>query len=346
MRCFGARNKTMTAFKATRDQLGPHEVAVLDDQGRQRQVRIVSRGAVVIAIEVAHAGGVFQLSDGHRDLAEVDKRPGSRYAVMAPFANRIKDARYRFDGKDYDLTPGVEGDKRESRHGFLRDQEFTLERLDADDAGAHAVFVNRSIRPGVNPGYPFAIDVSVHYILNADGLEVVASMRNVGEQAAPCFFGWHPYFRVADGSVDGWELQVPASLLIRTDANFIPLPGDQAYAELDDEPALDFRQWRRIGTTELNHGYAGLHADADGRARTRVRDPQSGLTVAMWQTRGVVLAFTADTVPRDARRAIALEPMESMSDAFNREDCVAAIRLEPGAERQFHCGVEIENQHP
>ena len=335
----------MTAFSAARDRLGSHDVAILGDSERQRQVRIVSRGAVVIGIEIAHDGGTFQLADGHRDLAEVEKRPGSRYAVMAPFANRIKDARYQFDGQTYDLTPGVEGDKRESRHGFLRDQEFTLERLDVDAAGAHAIFVNRSIRPGVHPGYPFAIDVSVHYILNADGLEVIASMRNVGEHAAPCFFGWHPYFRVADGTVDAWELQVPASLLVRTDANFIPLPGDRAYAELDDEPAMDFRQWRAIGATELNHGYAGLHADADGRARTRVRDPKTGLTVAMWQTRGIVLAFTADTVPRDARRAIALEPMESMSDAFNREDCVAAIRLEPGAERQFHCGIEIENQN-
>lgn len=334
----------MAAFSVARERLGSHEIAILDDPERQRQVRIVSRGAAVIGIEIAHDGGTFQLADGYRDLAEVEQRPGSRYAVMAPFANRIKDALYRFDGQTYDLSPGAEGGKRESRHGFLRDQEFTLERLDGDDVGAHAVFTNRSIRPGVHAGYPFAVDVSVHYTLNAGGLDVVASMRNVGEQAAPCFFGWHPYFRVADGAVDGWELQVPASLLIRTDANFIPLPGEGAYAALDDEPAMDFRQWRSIGTTELNHGYAGLHADADGRARTRVRDPRTGLTVAMWQTRGIVLAFTADTVPRDARRAIALEPMESMSDAFNREDCAAAIRLEPGAERYFHCGIEIESQ--
>ena len=333
----------MTAFSAARDRLGSHEIAILADAERQRQVRIASRGAAVIGIEIAHGGRRFQVADGYRDLAEVEQRPGSRYAVMAPFANRIRDARYHFDGQTYDLAPGIEGDKRESRHGFLRDQEFAIERLDANDAGAHAVFVNRSIRPGAHAGYPFAIDVSVHYILSAGGLEVVATMRNVGEQAAPCFFGWHPYFRVTDDAVDAWELQVPASLLVRTDANFIPLPGDEAYAALEDEPAMDFRQWRRIGSTALNHGYAGLHADADGRARTRVRDPKTGLTVAMWQTRGIVLAFTADTVPRDARRAIALEPMESMSDAFNREDCAAAIRLEPGAERQFHCGIEIEN---
>jgi aldose 1-epimerase len=55
-----------------------------------------------------------------------------------------------------------------------------------------------------------------------------------------------------------------------------------------------------------------------------------------------MLAFTADTVTRDVRRSVALEPMESMSNAFNRPDCADAIRLEPGAEREFRCGVEID----
>jgi aldose 1-epimerase len=47
-------------------------------------------------------------------------------------------------------------------------------------------------------------------------------------------------------------------------------------------------------------------------------------------------------VTRDVRRSVALEPMESMSNAFNRPDCADAIRLEPGAEREFRCGVEID----
>jgi galactose mutarotase-like enzyme len=43
-----------------------------------------------------------------------------------------------------------------------------------------------------------------------------------------------------------------------------------------------------------------------------------------------------------ARRAVALEPMECLPDAFNRPDCAEAIRLEPGAARTFRCGVEID----
>jgi aldose 1-epimerase len=129
---------------------------------------------------------------------------------------------------------------------------------------------------------------------------------------------------------------------VRTNADYIPLPGSAAYQSLDEAPDMDFRKPRRIGALELNHAYADLHLDADGRARTRLRDPASGMALAVWQESGVMLVFSADTVNRDKRRALALEPMESMADAFNRDDCAAAIRLEPGTERHYRCGVEME----
>ncbi len=202
--------------------------------------------------------------------------------------------------------------------------------VDAD--GAHVTFATSVIRPGAFPGYPFAIDLTVTYTLDARGLSLRANMRNVGETAAPCFFGWHPYFRLGDSIVDTWELQIPATTLVRTDADYIPLAGAAAYQLLDEAPpALDFRHAKPIGRTEINHAYVDLVRDADGRARTRLRDPATGMGVNLWQEHGVLLAFTADTVTRDVRRSIALEPMESMSDAFNRPDCASAIRLEPGA---------------
>jgi aldose 1-epimerase len=333
----------MNVFSIELEQLGSHDVLVLRDVERGRCVRVARRGAALIGLEQAVDGGVRQLADGYRDAAEVESRPSSRFAIMAPFANRIADARYRFDGHAYDLQPGVEGAQRAARHGFVRGVDFDVALQHVDEAGAHVTFATSVIRPGKFDGYPFAIDVVVTYTLDASGLTLQAGLRNVGDTAAPCFFGWHPYFRVGDGDIDAWELTIPAATLVRTDADFIPLPGAQAYQPLDEAPReLDFRQAKPIGATEINHGYANLARDADGRARTTLRDPASGMRIHVWQERGVMLAFTADTVTRDVRRAVALEPMESMSDAFNRPDCAAAIRLEPGAERLFRCGVEID----
>jgi aldose 1-epimerase len=333
----------MNVFSIESERLGPHEVLVLCDAKRGRHVRLARRGAALIGLEQTVDGAVRQLVDGYRDSAELESRPSSRFAIMAPFANRIADARYMFDGKSYDLQPGVEGAQRTSRHGFVRGEDFDIAAQHVDADGAHATFATSASRPGAFDGYPFAIDLAVTYTLDASGLTLLVSMRNVGDTAAPCFFGWHPYFRVGDGDIDTWELQIPAKTLVRTDADYIPLPGADAYQSLDDAPsALDFRLAKPIGATEINHAYADLLHDADGRARTSLCDPATGVRIHLWQERGVMLAFTADTVTRDVRRSVALEPMESMSNAFNRPDCAKAIRLEPGEERQFRCGVEID----
>lgn len=328
-----------TRYTAERARLGAQEIVVLTDPGGSRRLRIARHGAALLSFEVALDGAMHDLADGYRDAAEVASRPGSRFAIMVPFAGRIADARYRFDGQSQDLQPGVAGAERASRHGFVRGAGFDVTALSADDSRAQVTLSTTAIRP--QPGYPHAIDLDVTFTLDAGGLTLEARMRNVGNSAAPCFFGWHPYFRLADSTVDGWQLQIPAQTLIRTDADLIALPGAAAFVALDDAPALDFREPQLLGDRILDNEYTNLEADADGRIRTHLRDPSSGLGIAVWQEHGVMHAFTADTVSRDARRAIALEPMECMADAFNRPECADAIRLLPGAERSFRCGVEV-----
>ena len=330
----------MSRYTATQTRLGTQPIVVLHDSVGGREVRIACHGAALLSFTVRAADGTpRELAAGYRDAAEIVQRPGSRFAIMVPFAGRIADARYSFAGEAQDLQPGVIGAERASHHGFVRDADFSIIALAAEEGSAQVTLGTSAIRP--QPGYPHAIDLRVTFALNAGGLTLEALMRNVGADAAPCFFGWHPYFVVGEGAVDGWELQIPAQSLIRTGADLIALAGEQAYVALDDAPALDFRAPRVIGASILDQGYTDLEADADGRVRTRLRDPVTGWAVTLWQERGVAHAFTADTVARGVRRAVALEPMECMADAFNRPECAAAIRLEPGAERRFRCGVEV-----
>ena len=329
----------MTRYLAERAGLGTQPLVVLrDDTGRR--VRIACHGAALIGFEVPRGGATFDLAFGYRDDAEITARRGSHFAIMVPFAGRIADARYRFDGREYDLQPGVEGAARGVMHGFLRDADFTVVELAAGESSAHATLAS-TIHP--RAGYPFAIDASVTFTLDGRGLGLEVRMRNAGDTAAPCFFGWHPYLRVNDDAVDAWLLEIPADTLIRTDANMIALQGEAAYVALDDAPAFDFRQARAIAHSILDAGYVDIEPDPDGRIRTRLTDPACGFAVAMWQERGGVHAFTADTLEHGARSAVALEPMESMADAFNRPECGAAIRLEPAAERVYRCGIEIYN---
>jgi len=329
----------MSAYSTGRVRLGDQDIVILTDAVRQRRLRIACHGAVVIGFEVLLDGVMHDLVDGHGNADEIVRRPGSRFAIMAPFAGRIDDARYVFDGVKQDLQPGVAGDARASRHGFVRDTTFAIETLDADEHGARATLTT-TIDP--QPGYPHRIALSINYRLDASGFTLEARMRNVGEQVAPCFFGWHPYFRLANGLLDDWQLQIPAETVIRTNADLIAFPGTAACVSLDDAPALDFREPRAIGDSVLDQGYTDLQTDDDGRIRTRLQQAGSDRGIAIWQERGVMHAFTGDSLSDGARRSIALEPMECMANAFNRDDCAEAIRLPPGVERIFRCGVEVE----
>jgi aldose 1-epimerase len=328
----------MARYVAERAMLGAQPLVVLrDDAGRR--VRIACHGAALLDFEVPRGGEIFDVASGYRDEVGIEERPGSHFAILAPFAGRIGHARYRFEDHEYDLQPGAQGAARGIMHGFVRDADFTVAELSASEAAAHATLTTSAIRP--RPGYPFSIDLAVTFTLDAGGLGLEARMRNAGASAAPCFFGWHAYLRMDRGPVDSWLLEIPASTLIRTDADLIALPGKAAWVPLDDAPAFDFRQSRRIANAILDVGYTNLDADPDGRIRTRLTDPSDGFGVAVWQESGVMHAFTADTLKHGARRAVALEPMECMADAFNRPECAATIRLEPGAERTFRCGIEV-----
>lgn len=328
-------------YAVTAGSLDGQPLVVLEDSVAGRRLRIALHGAAVVDFCADVNGVTHELAAGYQSADEIAKRPGSRFAILAPFPGRIADARYVFDGVAQDLDPGVTGAARGSRHGFVRDADFDLVASTADDSHASVTLATHAIRP--RPGYPFAIDLAVTFTLGATGLTLEAHMRNVGESAAPCYFGWHPYFRVGNGGIADWELTVPARTLIHTGTDLLVLPGATAYVPVDTVPALDFREPRRIGDSILDQGFADLDADVDGRLRTHLRNPANGLGIVVWQERGVMHVFTADTLARDARRAVALEPMECMANAFNRPECADAIRLEAGAERVFRCGVELES---
>ena len=107
----------MTRYTAEKALLGDQPIIVLTDHEDRRTLRVACHGAALLSFEVPLAGKMHDIADGYRNAKEVAKRPGSRFAIMAPFAGRIGDARYTFDGHAQDLQPGVTGADRASRHG-------------------------------------------------------------------------------------------------------------------------------------------------------------------------------------------------------------------------------------
>lgn len=309
-----------------------------DAQGGARAV-FALRGATLLDWQVEEGGQWLALTDGYRTATELADQNGVRNGLLAPFPNRIADARYRFDGREHDLRPGIAGE-RLIYHGFLRTLPLTLLAAEANEERAT---ISLAGRIGVDdfPGYPFALALALRVDFTGHGIALTLNATNVGDRAAPYAAGWHPYFRLGDAPLDALELTVPATHTIVTDRKLLPPDGEAAFLPVEHSPLTDFRAPRQLGALVLDGCYAGATADEDGLIRSTLRDPASGRQLTVWQRGGLVHLFTGDTLARDPRRALAIEPVEAMTDAFNRPDCAEAIRLAPGATRSFACGVEF-----
>lgn len=299
------------------------------------------RGATLLDWQVPFGGSLISLTDGYASAQELHSQNGVRNGIMAPFPNRIRSGRFRFDDRDFDLLPGVAEAERLIYHGFVRDLELALVGVRVGEEGAELRFFTDAIASGAFPGYPFELTLEILVSMSATGLALEITATNVGRISAPYAAGWHPYFRFGDATIDALELLVPAGAYIATDAGLLPLPGSGAHASLDARPDLDFRRARALGGSALDVCLSSLAADADGLIRSHLRDPARGCSLTVWQRGGLVHLFTADTLARGVRRSVAIEPVEAMTDAFNRPDCLATIRLDPGASRSFSCGVEF-----
>jgi aldose 1-epimerase len=203
---------------------------------------------------------------------------------------------------------------------------------------AKLTFACGSIRPGAFAGYPFALDIRVVYEITASSIEIAVHVHNVGEHTAPYAAGWHPYFRLGTESIDELELKIPAQSVIRTTSDLIPLAGAEAHG-LPAVDAPDFREARPIGEAVLDTCYSDLVPDADGISRTLLSNPRTGQTLEVWQENGHLHVFTGDTLGRDRRRSIALEPVEVITNSFNRAELVEQITLAPDSHRFFRFGV-------
>lgn len=329
-------------FGVSRARLADIDGISLHDALSGERAFFAFRGATLIDWTVPFGDGQLSLTDGYRDLAELLGQNGVRNGVMAPFPNRIASGRFHHGHRNHDLLPGVEVGKRLIYHGFLRNLDMQLVSMHGGEDGAEVLLHTDAIRPGAFHGYPFSLSLHVLLRLGADGLSLTITATNLGHQSAPYAAGWHPYFRFGDAPIDRLELQVPAQATILTDESLLPLPGDDAHAPIAERPERDFSVSRPIGAVAIDAALTRLTPDADGLTRTRLGDPVRGCGLTVWQAGGLVHLFTGDTLARDRRRSVAIEPVETMTDAFNRSDCRAAIELAPGASRSFRCGAQFQ----
>jgi aldose 1-epimerase len=292
------------------------------------QVEIEFGDQRVGVVEVG--GGLRSYEAGGRAVLDgygpAEMSRSGRGQVLIPWPNRLQDGSYEFGGNSYQLALN-EVDKRNAIHGLVRWASWSVREREPD-----RVVMGHVLHP--QPGYPFALDLSIEYRLSHDGLAVRTTATNVGAETCPYGAGAHPYLTLGTDRVDELVLAAPGRTVLTENERGIPVGRSPV-----DGSEHDFREPRPIGATKLDHCFTDLDRSDDGVARATIgrTDGTGELTLWVDESYAFLMLFTGDPLPDVNRRSIAIEPMTCPPNAFRSGE--ALVSLEPGASHSGRWGI-------
>ncbi|MDR5816476.1 MULTISPECIES: aldose 1-epimerase [unclassified Caballeronia] len=148
-------------------------------------------------------GGAIAAFDEFRDGRTVHwLRPATSEALAArdplgmasfpllPYCNRIRDARFVFQGAVVDLS----GDGNAFPHALHGNAWRLPWRVDDFSDRRARLALRHEPSPEAAHHWPFAYEAAQDFTLDADSLSVTLSMRNLADRPMPFGMGHHPYY--------------------------------------------------------------------------------------------------------------------------------------------------------
>lgn len=106
--------------------------------------------------------------------------------ILFPFVGALKDDRYFYEGKEYNLS---------LKHGFARDYEFQVS--DQGDGYLEFLFASNDETRKV---YPFDFKLYIKYIIKDKKLRIEYKIENTGKKEMYFSLGAHPAFNIPVGN--------------------------------------------------------------------------------------------------------------------------------------------------
>ena len=144
-------------------------------------------------------GGLQELILNNRPIIK-DLHPltyNNTYAssILFPFANRIEDGIYNFEGKQYFLDVNQK-EENNALHGFVYNKTFEL--IEQKNTLEAAEVTLRYQEQKQAKGFPYTYTIILKYILTKDSIDLNVTVKNTDTKTFPFTIGWHPYFASSD----------------------------------------------------------------------------------------------------------------------------------------------------
>ncbi len=156
---------------------------------------------------------------------------------LVPFVNRIRGGRFEFRGKTVELRPNMPGDISPLHgQGWLRAWSV----VSHGNQEAELRFVHEAGE------WPWRYEASQVFALDAGGLSVRLTCRNLSDDPMPCGLGQHPYFPCGERTI----LDTQVRSVWEIDEHVLPT------REVPAEGRFDLEN-RRVCGQGLDHGFGG-----------------------------------------------------------------------------------------
>ncbi len=249
---------------------------------------------------------VKSLSMGGQDilkLSEDGEQTHGGMAMLLPFANRVRHARYVWEGTEYSL-PKNNGEH--SIHGLTRNLQWKLEK-ERENIGKCSVKLS-------TPEYPAELLISITFLLEKASFTTSIEAENNGRKPAPFMAGMHPYFRFEER----WSIESMQNLLrLNYESEYFP---DGSMTPVNPT-SLNSKCGIAFDNTYLTNSTPILNT---GKGKIEVQTANMPYLVIY---NGKYSGGTS----------VAAEPMSAAPDAFNNG--IGLVSIPPGD--KFHCSAKF-----
>lgn len=205
------------------------------------EVKAINYGGIITSILVPdQTDQMANISLGLDSLSQYLKGHPYFGALVGRFANRIGDAKFELNGKQYNLTNNsgnlqIHGGFKGYDKVFWEIEEIAKE----DGVGLKLTYMS----PDGAEGFPGNVSNTVYYILGNDN-SLTLEYKAVSDKPTIINLTQHTYFNLAgEGDILDHELQLFATKYLPIDTNHLPT-GE--FRNVEGTP-FDFRTYKKIG---------------------------------------------------------------------------------------------------
>lgn len=271
------------------------------------QVKITNYGGTILEIIVPDKDGkCADVNLGFGDLEGYQNCSGYLGALIGRFANRIKDAKFSLNGKEYTLYKNNNGNHLHGGKVGFDQKVWDSKIVDTDDGQALKLTI---VSPDMEEGYPGNLVVNVLYTLSEDnglGIEYTA----ITDEDTIINLTNHAYFNLKghdSGSIVDHMIELNSKCYTKGDAESIPT----GEITLLEGTPMDLSRMSRIGDgiDEFNYDdlkFAGgydhnyiidkKYYDKTLELAAKVYEPTSGRVMTVYTNKPAVQLYCGNSL--------------------------------------------------